>query len=166
MEYVEFNQVKYPFFQSEGNASQFALPFAEHFCKGVGVDVGFCKNEWKFPGAIGADIGDDSNKYHALDLPHSLDYIYSSHCLEHLPNWVQVIEYWASKLRVGGVLFLYLPHRDQEYWNPWNNRKHLHVLDSKMVSDCMKKLGFLDIIYSERDLNHSFMVVGEKGNVI
>ena len=162
MKTVQFNGKDYPGFQAEGNASQFAIPFAKHFCFGRGVDVGFCNTEWKYPGAIGADLGDDSNEYHATHLPENLDYIYSSHCLEHTPDWVGTLEYWAKSLKAGGVLFLYLPHRNQEYWLPWNNRKHLHILDAESVVSCMRKFGFKNVFHSDRDLNDSFMVVGEK----
>ena len=162
IETIKFNGTDYPLFQAEGNASQFAIPFAKHFCKGTGVDVGFCKEGWKFPGAIGADLQDNTNDYHAHLLPRNLDYIYSSHCLEHLNDWVSTIGYWASILKPGGVLFLYLPHRDQEYWLPWNNRKHLHVLDAEVIKGCMERFGFKSILSSKRDFNHSFIIVGEK----
>jgi predicted SAM-dependent methyltransferase len=162
IETIEFKDKSYPLFQAKGNASQFAIPFAKHFCSGKGVDVGFHKQEWKYPGAIGADLNDESNEYHAGLLPEGLDYIYSSHCLEHISDWVATIEYWTSALKSGGVLFLYLPHREQEYWLPWNNRKHLHILDAEMVVSCMEKFGFQNIFSSDRDLNDSFMVVGEK----
>ena len=162
MEVIRFGDKDYPLFQAQGNASQFAIPFAKYFCKGVGVDVGFHREEWKFPGAIGADLEDHTNNYAAHYLPDDLDYIYSSHCLEHLDDWVSTIKYWSSVLKSGGILFLYLPHRDQEYWLPWNNRKHLHVLDAEMVKGCMEKFGFQKIMCSKRDLNHSFIVVGEK----
>jgi SAM-dependent methyltransferase len=159
---IEFKGREYPAFQAEGNASQFAIPFAKHFCKGKGVDVGFHKEDWKYPGALGADLQDESNEYHAHNLPKGLDYIYSSHCLEHLPDWVASVEYWASCLKTGGILFLYLPHENQEYWLPWNNRKHLHVLHSEKVAECMRRFGFNNIFSSDRDLNDSFMIVGEK----
>jgi predicted SAM-dependent methyltransferase len=162
MDIISFKDVDYPLFQAQGNASQFAIPFAKYFCQGKGVDIGFHKEEWKFPNAIGADLNDKSNVYHALCLPEELDYIYSSHCLEHIADWVSAVEYWSSVLKTGGILFLYLPHRDQEYWLPWNNRKHLHVLDAEMVKGCMEKFGFKNIMHSDRDLNHSFIVVGEK----
>lgn len=159
---IEFNNVNYPLFQAEGNASQFAIPFAKHLCSGRGVDVGFHREEWKYPGAIGADLDDSNNEYHANNLPSDLDYIYSSHCLEHIPDWVSTIEYWFTLLKSGGILFLYLPHRDQEYWLPWNNRKHLHVLDAEVIKGCMERFGFKSILSSKRDFNHSFIIVGEK----
>ncbi len=88
--------------------------------------------------------------------------IYSSHCLEHITNWVDVLEYWYKNLKDGGVLFLYLPHYDQEYWRPWNNRKHVNIFTPKIISDWMESKSFECIFYGERDLNHSFMIVGEK----
>ena len=162
IETIEFEGEKYPLFQTIGNSSQFALPYAKHLCVGTGYDIGYCKNDWKLEGAIGIDKNDDS-PYDAYVLPEgTVDYIYSSHCLEHLKDWVGALEIWVSHLSPGGVLFLYLPHKDQKYWKPWNNRKHLHSLDVDMVSECISKFGIKNIFWSERDLNHSFIVVGEK----
>lgn len=162
LETIEFQGDRYPLFQTLGNASKFAVPYAKYFCRGKGVDVGFGKGEWKLPGAIGADVNDKSNEFEAWILPGELDYVYSSHCLEHIPNWVGTIEYWANQIKSNGILFLYLPHPDQRYWKPWNNRNHLHSLYPDDVKGCMEKFGFHDILVSERDLNHSFMIVGEK----
>ena len=162
MNIIQFNNKNYPAFQAEGNASQFAIPFAKHFCSGRGVDIGFSNPEWKYPGAIGVDLDDDSNDYHAMNLPKDLDYIFSSHCLEHILNWVGALEYWSLCLKPGGTLFLYLPHKNQEYWHPWNNRKHYHVLEADMVVACLERFGFKNVFYSDRDLNDSFMIVGEK----
>jgi hypothetical protein len=59
-----------------GNASQFAIPYAKHFCKGNGYDIGFCKEEWKLPNARGIDIS-SSDGFHANNLPdNSVDFIY------------------------------------------------------------------------------------------
>lgn len=163
MDFIQFEDEWYPGFQAEGNASQFAIPFAKHYCKGVGVDIGFCREDWKFPGAIGVDLDCDNNMYEALSLPgYGLDYIYTSHCLEHLEDWVEAIEYWHTHLKKSGILFMYLPHPDQKYWKPWNNRKHVHVLHPEDVKACMEKFGFRDVHHSERDLNHSYIIVGYK----
>lgn len=175
IETIEFKGDVYPKFQSEGNAAQFAIPFAKHFCKGVGYDIGYNKPAWKFPGAVGIDNGkimDPINgeeyinvDWNATNLPQGdMDYIISSHCLEHLPNWVDVLDYWATKLKSGGVLFLYLPDFSQKYWRPWSNRKHLHAFTPEIIkayfkdnSDVWKR-----IAVSEIDLNNSFMIVAEK----
>ena len=56
MQTLEYKGDLYPEFQAQGNASQFAIPFAKHFCKGVGYDIGCCKKEWAFPGATPIDL--------------------------------------------------------------------------------------------------------------
>ena len=99
MNFVNFENENYPYFQSIGNASQFAIPFAKYFCKGYGYDIGFSKEEWKFPNARGIDLSLNDG-YHANNLPDEIvDYIYSSHCLEHVDNWIDTLEYWISKLK-------------------------------------------------------------------
>tara|TARA_Y100000389_G_C17368708_1_gene467790 strand:+ start:653 stop:1150 length:498 start_codon:yes stop_codon:yes gene_type:complete len=156
---ITFEETKYPLFQQCGNASQFSIPFAKHFCKGNGYDIGFNKLEWKYPNAIGVDIMDNSNDFHANYLPEDkVDYIYSSHCLEHLDNWVDTLEYWISKVKENGVVFLYLPDFSQKYWRPWNNKKHKHVFFPdifKSFCESKKKKYFCSGI----DLNNSFMIV-------
>ena len=152
---------KYPEFQSVGNASQFAIPFAKHVCTGTGVDIGCNREEWKFPGAYAVDPS--INDYDALNFPYdNLDYVFSSHCLEHISNWVDVLEYWTSKLKSGGTLFLYLPDYSQTYWRPWHNRKHVNIFTPDILADYMIARGYTNIFKSGVDLNNAFMVMGEK----
>ena len=118
MQVIEFKGHPYPEFQSQGNASQFAIPFAKYFCKGNGYDIGCMKPEWAFPGAMPIDV-DFNDPYHADHLPEAqVDYIFSSHCLEHVPDWVSTLIYWTEKIKSGGVLFLYLPHYDKGIGDP------------------------------------------------
>lgn len=162
MQVVEYRDEKYPHFQTIGNASQFAIPFAQYFCVGKGYDIGCMKPDWAYPGAIPIDL-DFNDPWDANNLPdEKVDYIFSSHCLEHVDDWVGTLMYWTEKIKSGGVLFLYLPHYDQKYWRPWNNRKHKHVFTPNILIDFMKDNGYNNIFHSERDLNHSFMVVGRK----
>lgn len=164
IETITFKGVDYPKYQSEGNAAQFAIPFAKHVCKGFGVDVGCNRPEWSFPGAIPVDPSIDP-AYHALNFPpkaYDLDYIFSSHCLEHLLNWVDVLDYWTYKLKPGGSLFLYLPDYSQEYWRPWHNRKHVNIFTPTIIRDCLQDMGYVKIFVSGVDLNNAFMVMGER----
>jgi predicted SAM-dependent methyltransferase len=162
IETINFKEKTYPKFQSEGHASQFAIPFAKHVCKGTGVDIGCMKQEWSFPDSIPVDLSFD-NGFHALNLPQDeLDYIFSSHCLEHILDWVTVMDYWYENLKEGGVLFLYLPDYSQEYWKPWNNRKHFNIFTPEIVYDYMKDKGYKNIFKSGIDLNNAFMIFGEK----
>jgi SAM-dependent methyltransferase len=159
---ISFKDKAYPLFQTYGNAAQFAIPYAKHVCHGYGVDVGCMKPEWAFPNAKLVDPLLDGG-YHALDFPYeNLDYIFSSHCLEHIERWVDVMDYWYGKLREGGVLFLYLPDYSQEYWRPWHNRKHVNIFTPTIIEDYMRDRGYGNIFKSGVDLNNAFMIFGEK----
>tara|TARA_Y100000590_G_scaffold352840_1_gene405597 strand:- start:2173 stop:2700 length:528 start_codon:yes stop_codon:yes gene_type:complete len=163
METIEYKGRSYPMFQAEGFAAQYTIPFAVKFCQGVGYDIGCMKKEWALPGSIPIDSAFDDD-WDAYRLPHEdVDYIFSSHCLEHLPHWVNALDYWTKCLRKGGVLYLYLPHFSQAYWRPWNNRKHIHVLDRDVLQQYLSDNGYINIHSSGPDLNLSFTVTGEKG---
>lgn len=161
IETIEYKGNKYPLFQSTGNAAQYAIPYAKQVCDGIGVDVGCNKIEWSFPGSYPVDPV--INEYHALNFPYeNLDYIFSSHCLEHLNNWTDVLDYWTGKLKVGGVLFLYLPDYSQVYWRPWNNRKHVNIFTPGIIRDYMIDRGYTNVFNSGVDLYNGFMIFGEK----
>ena len=158
---ISYKEKTYPSFQVMGNASQFAIPFAKHVCSGFGYDIGCMKMEWAFPGAHAIDLSFDDS-WDANNLPEKdPDYIFSSHCLEHVPDWVSTMEYWHERLVNGGTLFLYLPDYSQEYWRPWNNRNHLHAFTPQIIGDYMKQK-YKNVFVSGIDLNNSFMVIGEK----
>lgn len=158
---IDYKNNVYPKFQTLGNASQFAIAYAKYVCIGEGVDVGCMKPEWAFPGAYIVDP--IINEYDALNFPWSnLDYIFSSHCLEHVYNWVDVLDYWSNKLKSGGTLFLYLPDYSQVYWRPWNNRKHLNIFTPEIIADYLEDRGYTNIFKSGVDLNNAFMIMGEK----
>jgi len=164
---IKFEEEKYPKFQSEGNAAQFAIPYALHVCKGKGVDIGCSKLEWAFPGARPIDLAFEDD-FDAYNLPYedgSLDYIFSSHCLEHLPNWVDALDYWGSKLKNKGTLFLYLPHYSQKYWRQWNNRKHVYTFLGNEIKDYLVSSNYTNIFVSQPDLNNSIMIMAEKKRV-
>lgn len=149
----------YPDYLRRGDACQFIVPAAKKFCIGKGLDVG-C-GDWPLEGAQGIDLkkGDD-----AMALPEGeYDYIFSSHCLEHLSNPIAALKHWKERIRQGGVLFLYLPHPDMEYWLPQNCAKHLHSWQPHEVVKILHDLGFVNIIHSERDLAWGFSVVGFNG---
>lgn len=155
----EYKGKLYPDYLKSGNASQHIAATAAHFCKGVGLDIG--ANKWPLPGAIPVDLINGGN---AMALPNGeYDYLFSSHCLEHIPDTVEALIHWRSRLKPGGVLFLYLPHPDMEYWLPQNCRKHLHSWRPEVMAQMLRDLGFVNVIHSERDLAWGFAVVGFRG---
>lgn len=160
---VSFKGKQYPTLQTNGNAARFALPFANELISGVGLDIGCNRKEWSFPDSIMIDLSID-DEWDANLLPEEqYDYIFSSHCLEHVPHWTKTLDYWATRLKAGGVLFLYLPHYSQEYWRPWNNSKHINVLTPEIIKDYLHNRSWCNIFVTEGyDLNNSFYAIAEK----
>ena len=155
----EYRGAKYPEYLKHGNAMQYIAPVAAQFCRGHGLDVGAGK--WPLPGAQPVE---HANGGDALALPEgAFDFVFSSHCLEHLADPVAALEHWRSRLRPGGVLFLYLPHPDMRYWRPQLCRKHRHIFWPRDTAEMLTDLGFVDVIFGERDLAWSFAVVGWRG---
>jgi SAM-dependent methyltransferase len=162
MEVVEHAGKIYPKFQTNGNAARFAMPFAEEVLSGKGLDIGCNRAEWAYPGAKMIDLEID-DEWHAFNLPdEKYDYIFSSHCLEHIPDWVGALNYWSEHLKPGGVMFLYLPHYSQTYWRPWNNRKHVNILTPEFIHDYFKDQGYHNILVSGADLYNAFYGVACK----
>lgn len=178
MELITFKGKDYPKLQSEGFAAKFAFPFAKELCKGIGVDVGYSKPEWKLPFAeYGIDIGKyiipslakeieweecSSDQFPVMP---KLDFLFSSHALEHVPNWVETLEYWHYSMKEGAILFLYLPDcHTQVYWRNWHNRKHLNYMTPEIMKQYLTDMSSMwkNSFVTGTDLNNSFYAIAEK----
>lgn len=163
IETVTFLDKNYPAFQTNGNAARFCMPFAVEVCKGFGLDIGCNRAEWSLPGSVLIDPLIDPT-HDAMNLPNiAVDYVFSSHCLEHLPNWVDALDHWTDRIRSGGTLFLYLPDESQVYWRPYHNRKHIHQFRPEMLRDYMEGANkYHKVFVSGVDAYNSFTVMAEK----
>lgn len=161
---IEHAGREYPLFQASGNAARFILPFAIEVCKGTGFDVGANRKQWSLPHSLVIDPACGDERFDAMNFPElTPDYIFSSHCLEHIPDWAGVLNYWTEKLRVGGVMFLYLPDFSQSYWRSWNNRKHVNNFTPHIVAQYFKDSErYTNLFVSGVDLNNSFAFMAEK----
>lgn len=157
--FFEFKGNRYPDYVRKGNAKAFIEPAARFFCKGNGLDIG--GGRYPLEGAFCVDSR--KGPYDAFNLPPGeYDYIFSSHCLEHLQDYEEALRIWARHIRPGGVLFLYLPHGSMELWWPENNSVHFHRLWPKDIERLLLDLGFVDVMVTDRDAYFSFTAVGIK----
>lgn len=108
----------YPDYLTVGGACHAIFRVAAQHCHGMGVDVG--AGLWPFPGAIPIDVwrGPGASQTISQIGADSLDFVFSSHCLEHNEKWQAALQEWIGKLKRGGILFLYLPHPDCGIWEP------------------------------------------------
>ncbi len=167
IETIEYKGSIYPKLVTEWNAAQYAIPFAQKFCKGIGFDIGCMKEEWAYPNSIPIDSAfEDSYDAMRLPLGPDVDYIFSSQCLEHIPDYVAALDYWATRLKSGGTLFLYLPNMDANpYWRPQNNRRHYHYINPAIIESYFEDRQTIwqkVIVTKGHDLNFSFYAIAEK----
>lgn len=164
--FFEYKDRFYPEYIKQGPGSRFIEAFAKEYCKGNGVNIGYGSDAGKiFPSETCRflDIKDGYNCNCLDDIDeNSLDYVFSSHSLEHMNDWHQSLENWISKIKVGGCIFLYLPHYSMEYWRPENNKKHKSIIFQEDVENVLRRLCFSHIFSSGADLYYSYCVVGIK----
>lgn len=134
----------------------------------VGIDIG-CGNDKIFKTAMGidgrrlfgVDLVADVTQLGMVFGTNKFEYVYSSHCLEHIGDTVGTLKQWISLLRDGGIIVLYLPHKD---YYVVHNPEHLHRFNQTDIEELLKGAG-CKITCSEMDLGYdrySFLVVGEK----
>lgn len=156
----------YPDYLNHGNARAHIMRIADQYCVGdQALDIG-C-SQWPYPGARGIDDQPGLNAYELDSVEdNSQDFIFSSHCLEHLENWQDALNLWVTKLKPGGVLFLYLPHESMALWRrggPWVGHAHKWVPDVKLVSQGLTDAGAPPcLVRPGPDAYRSFCVVGRK----
>ena len=94
--------------------------FSSRYFVGYGIDIGggrdSLKNQiTKFPAIKSIrnwDMADGDAQYLAGVDNSSFDFIYSSHCLEHLTDPSEAIKNWLRVLRPGGYLIVTVPDED------------------------------------------------------
>lgn len=160
-----YRGVKYPEFIRQGDMAKYISPVAKQVCHGEGIDVGAHTEKWKFQDAEICDLTQPTPWNDAMNLPvenGSQDYVFSSHCLEHIPDWLGALKEWTRVLGEGCTLFLYLPDWECEYWRVSNNPKHLHNFTPKEIKYVLENMGYIDVFASGVDLAYSFAVYGRK----
>lgn len=90
--------------------------FFTRYMSGTGLDIGYAGYTPGvlpiLPSAIGVDTGYPG--YDGITLPfanESQDYVYSSHCLEHIEDEVNAIRDWSRVLKIGGYMVIVVPHK-------------------------------------------------------
>lgn len=155
----------------EGNEARKIRYDIVPYTRGTGLDLG-C-NMWKaYPHFIGIDnidIKDPAIEAHdlygyrlsqdvksdATDLSlfasKSMDFVFSSHLLEHLKDTEKTLKEWWRVLKVGGNLVLYLPHPDfyPKRGEPGSNPEHIHDFLPKDIISTMQRVGSWDLIVNE-----------------
>ena len=85
--------------------------FFEKYMKGDGLDIGY-GGDLVVPNARGWDLEDGDAQDLASIANESFDFVYSSHCLEHMRDPVVSLLNWWRVLKPGGYLIFAIPDED------------------------------------------------------
>ncbi len=156
----------YPDYLTVGGCSHAIARIALQYCHGKGVDIG--AGLWPLPGATPIDevVGIGTQNKLAMFQDDSLDYIFSSHCLEHIAGWQTALLEWVRKLKASGILFLYLPHPDCEIWHPTSpfiNGYHKWIPTPPIIKTALYPLNCELIAYDDGpDAMQSFYICSRR----
>lgn len=141
----------------QGNEAEKVKHLIVPYTRGRGLDIG-CGPSKAWPHFISVDnlhhdrmfgwnSGDVDFEMDASDLSifatGSLDFVFSSHTLEHIEDFEAALREWWRVLRVGGHLVLYLPHKDlyPNIGQPGANPDHKHDFLPDDILDAMRRIG-------------------------
>lgn len=156
------------------------------YTRGLGLDIG-CGPYKAFPHFIGVDNKIDTQLFgiemepdnvvdDASYLPQvateKLDFVFSSHLLEHIVDYEAALEEWWRIIKVGGHLVLYLPHKDlyPNIGQPGSNPDHKHDFVPEDIIGAMNTIvrranGSFDVRVNEtrgERNEYSFLLVMQK----
>ena len=155
-QYIEYK--KYPYYFLVGNASSYCLEEADLYCNGKGVDVG--GSIFPLKNARGIENNIEENATKIIESNDSLDFVFSSHCMEHLnldEQWLFFKEAYRV-LKPNGIFYIYMPIVKASFWKEEYMSVHKSITSSKELIEIAKEAGFStvnvnalpDLYYSKR----------------
>lgn len=137
-------------------------PVWQNVLQGHGIDIGcgsdLIGKDGLFPGIVKCDpydkrLGDSDAQYiHEHRNNQYYDFVYSSHCLEHMANPFIALKNWSKLVKPGGYLIFVVPDEDlyeQGVWPSTRNKTHTHSFTiHKAKSWSPKSVNVLDLAKS------------------
>jgi len=148
----------------------------------IGINKILTENDYGYPfGAQINGVGDSLPWFS----DNSLDYVFSSHCLEHIVDTKSALLEWTRVIKKGGYLVLILPHKDYfpNIGQPNANPDHKHDFLPSDVTKIIDEIDSYEIIqcdtlhdklkddkvaiseapkYGHPSLNFSFEIIAKK----
>lgn len=111
----------------------------------IAVDNG---NHAMFGHHIQPDVMVDTAEKLDLFATRSLDFVFSSHLLEHIEDYAAALAEWWRVIKQGGHLVLYLPHKKfyPNIGQPGANPTHVHDFMPEDIIGVMEKIGGWDLL--------------------
>ena len=135
------------------------------YTRGLGLDIG-CGPMKLWPQCIGVDNRKDTGMFGiqmnpditipdatsiAIFASGTFDYVFSSHTIEHIPDYKTALKEWWRLVKDGGYLLLYYPHKNfyPNIGQDGSNPDHKHDFLPEDIISAMKDIGGWDLVANE-----------------
>lgn len=137
-----YRSKSYPSYLSVGDAASFCAEDAAFYCSGKGVDIG--AGSYPFGNSRAIDNSINENALSICEQDASLDYVFSSHCLEHLhpSDYKLFFEESYRVLKPKGIFYLYLPTTVARLWSPEVLPAHINIPLGRQIAQLATDVGF------------------------
>ena len=122
----------------------------EKFLNGKGIDIGGGPDCLKIPhGTVQLwDLKDGDARFMRGVEDNTYDFVYSSHCLEHVTHVDQTLENWIRILKPGGHLYIVVPDYqlyEKCIWPPIFNQDHKFTFSLNHTRDQVRRMNHYNI---------------------
>lgn len=149
--------------------------FFLHYMSGNGLDIGFAGYTPDIVPILPAALGVDVNYpgYDGRTLPfadNSQDYVYSSHCLEHIDNYLNAIRDWYRVVKVGGHIVTVVPHKflyekKEELPSQWNQDHKRFYTPASLLQEfeqALKPNSYRVRFLEDGDVGYNYSIPADK----
>jgi len=131
--------------------------FFEKYCAGHGLDIGY-GGDLLSDNCVGWDVEHGDAQLLASIEDASLDFVYSSHTLEHVADASEALRNWYRVVKPSGHIIIYVPDRDlyekklalPSQWN--SDHKRFFLLDRDEPPDTKGLLQLIDTAVPEANI--------------
>jgi SAM-dependent methyltransferase len=106
---------------SKSNIRRRREGYFERFLNGCGIDIG-CGDDPVTPDCVKWDMAQGDGQELVGVEAYAFDWVYSSHCLEHLASPTRALSRWWEVLKPGGYLMVVVPDEDLYEQGCWPSR--------------------------------------------
>jgi len=121
----------------------------EKIFHGAGIDIG-CGGDPIYEGVRPFDVEHGDANRISLYVNEKFDYVFSSHCLEHMNNPYRAIQEWWKLVKINGYLYIVVPDEDLYeqgvFPSRWNSDHKCTFTIFKKKSWCRFSVNVIDLI--------------------
>lgn len=154
---------------------KFENGFFAKYMSGLGLDIGYAGYTQGVLPILPTALGIDTSypNYDGITLPfrdETQDYVYNSHCLEHIDDYKAVLQDWHRVTKINGYIIIIVPHQFlyekkknlPSRWNGDHKRFYTPASLLREVEEALKPNSYRIRLLEDGDTGFTYNVPPEK----